>query len=150
MGFRKRNARQDNKSKSAVIMGKPASELTKEEKKILSARMAEIRSENGSNSTVQNTIPFLCMYKDGVCQVSENFYSLTVQFYDWYDGMGGTKRDTEVTIANAVLINDYERGDSIKEGKEFAKTTAGNVNFHIYIDTDGYGWDYIDPRLVLY
>lgn len=82
MGFRKRNARQDNKSKSAVIMGKPASELTKEEKKILSARMAEIRSENCSNSTVQNTIPFLCMYKDGVCQVSENFYSLTVQFYD--------------------------------------------------------------------
>ena len=82
MGFRKRNARQDNKSKSAVIMGKPASELTKEEKKILSARMAEIRSENGGNSTVQNTIPFLCMYKDGVCQVSENFYSLTVQFYD--------------------------------------------------------------------
>ena len=68
----------------------------------------------------------------------------------WYDGNGGTKRDTEVTIANAVLINDYEEGDSIKEGKEFAKTTAGNVNFHIYIDTDGYGWDYIDPRLVLY
>ena len=61
-----------------------------------------------------------------------------------------SKRDTEVTIANAVLINDYEEGDSIKEGKEFAKTTAGNVNFHIYIDTDGYGWDYIDPRLVLY
>lgn len=68
----------------------------------------------------------------------------------WYDGTGGTKRDTEVEIANAVLINDYEKGDSIKEGKEFAKTTAGNVNFHIYIDTDGYGWDYIDPRLVLY
>lgn len=68
----------------------------------------------------------------------------------WYDGNGGTKRDTEVTIANAVLINDYEEGDSIKEGKEFAKTTAGNVNLHIYIDTDGYGWDYIDPRLVLY
>ncbi len=82
MGFRKRNAQSDNKSKSAVIMGKPASELTKEEKKILSARMAEIRSENGGNTTVQNTIPFLCMYKDGVCQVSENFYSLTVQFYD--------------------------------------------------------------------
>lgn len=68
----------------------------------------------------------------------------------WYDGTGGTKRDTEVTITNAVLINDYEKGDSLKEGKEFAKTTAGNVNFHIYIDIDGYGWDYIDPRLVLY
>ena len=63
MGFRKRNAKlSDNKSKSAVIMGKPASQLTKEEKKILSARMAEIRSENGGKNTVQNTLPFLCMY----------------------------------------------------------------------------------------
>ena len=83
MGFRKRNAKiSDNKSKSAVIMGKPASQLTKEEKKILSARMAEIKQQNGSNATVQNTIPFQCMYRDGVCQVSENFFSLTVQFYD--------------------------------------------------------------------
>lgn len=83
MGFRKRNAkRSDNRSSAKVIMGKPASQLSKEEKKILSARMAEIRSENGGKNTVQNTIPFLCMYKDGVCQVSENFFSLTVQFFD--------------------------------------------------------------------
>ena len=83
MGFRKKNAkRSDNRSSAKVIMGKPASKLTKEEKKILSARMAEIRSENGGKSTVQNTIPYLCMYQDGVCQVSENFFSLTVQFYD--------------------------------------------------------------------
>ena len=56
MGFRKKNAkRSDNRSSAKVIMGKPASKLTKEEKKILSARMAEIRSENGGKSTVQNT-----------------------------------------------------------------------------------------------
>lgn len=83
MGFRKKDARKsDNRSKAKVIMGKPASQLSKEEKKILSARMAEIRSANGGKNTVQNTIPFLCMYKDGVCQVSENFFSLTVQFFD--------------------------------------------------------------------
>ena len=83
MGFRKRNAkRSDNRSSAKVIMGKPASQLSKEEKKILSARMAEIRSENDGKNTVQNTIPFLCMYQDGVCQVSENFFSLTVQFFD--------------------------------------------------------------------
>ena len=82
MGFRKRDVRKDNRSGAAVIMGKPASKLTKEDKKILSARMAEIRKENGINGTVQNTIPFQCMYKDGICQVSDNFFSLTVQFYD--------------------------------------------------------------------
>ncbi|MCM1530475.1 MAG: hypothetical protein NC093_10840 [Alistipes sp.] len=68
----------------------------------------------------------------------------------WYDGNGGTKRDTEVTIANAVLLSGFFDGDTVSEDTEFAQTTAGNVNFHIYIDTDGYGWDYIDPRLVLY
>jgi hypothetical protein len=68
----------------------------------------------------------------------------------WYDGSGGTKRDTEITVANATLISGLSKGDTLKSGDKFAKTTAGNVNFHIYIDTDGYGWDYIDPRLVLY
>ena len=83
MGFIKKNAgKSDNRSKAKVIMGKPASKLTKEEKKALSARMTEIRKENGGKNTVQNTIPYQCMYPDGVCQVSDNFFSLTVQFYD--------------------------------------------------------------------
>ena len=41
--------------------------------------MAEIKSANGGKTTVQNTIPYMCMYKDGVCQVSENFFSMTIQ-----------------------------------------------------------------------
>ncbi|MGN1480875.1 hypothetical protein [Porcipelethomonas sp.] len=68
----------------------------------------------------------------------------------WYDGSGGTDRDTEVTITNAELLSGFSEGDKIKEGEKFARTTYTNVNFHIEIDTDGYGWDYIDPRLVLY
>ena len=36
MGFRNRNTRKsNNKSKTAVVMGKPASQLTKEDKKLL-------------------------------------------------------------------------------------------------------------------
>ena len=83
MGFIKKNAKKiDNKAKSAVITSKPASQLTKEEKKILSERMNEIKRKNSDISTVQNTIPYMIMHKDGVCQVSENFFSMTVQFYD--------------------------------------------------------------------
>lgn len=83
MGFRKRNAKSSGKKSNAkIIMGKPAKQLTKDEKKILSARMAEIKRENSGKSTVQNTIPYQVMYRDGVCQVSGNFFSLTVQFFD--------------------------------------------------------------------
>lgn len=118
MGFRKRNAkRSDNRSSAKVIMGKPASQLSKEEKKILSARMAEIRSENGGKNTVQNTIPFLCMYQDGVCQVSENFFSLTVQFFDAnyceiLRRMGA--RDERV---KAALIGNITSGDFVEINK---------------------------------
>ncbi len=83
MSFRKRNAkRKDNKASAAVIMGKPSKQLTKEEKKILSARMAEIKNESKKNFSVQSTIPYNTMYRDGICEVSENFYSMTVQFFD--------------------------------------------------------------------
>ena len=93
--------------------------------------------------------PFDCKIKD----VDTANQKITLRKDDvqyWYDGSGGTKRDTEVTIANAVLLNGYSEGDTIHEGEMFAQTTNTNVNFHIEIDTDGYGWDYIDPRLVLY
>ena len=93
--------------------------------------------------------PFKCKINEG--NTDEN--KITVGKDDveyWYDGTGGTERDTEVTIANAVLLSGFSEGDTVNDGQDFAKTTAGNVNFHIYIDTDGYGWDYIDPRLALY
>lgn len=83
MGFRKKNAGKiDNRTSAKVIMGKPAKQLSKEEKKLLSARMAEIKKQNTNNSTVQNTLPFQVMYHDGICQVSENFFSVTIQFFD--------------------------------------------------------------------
>ena len=92
-------------------------------------------------------------FKGKITDVNTDENKITVRKDDveyWYDGTGGTERDTEVTIANAVLLSGFSEGDTVNDGQEFAKTTAGNVNFHIYIDTDGYGWDYIDPRLVLY
>ena len=92
-------------------------------------------------------------FKGKITDVDTDDNKITIRKDDveyWYDGTGGTERDTEVTIANAVLLSGFSEGDTVNDGQEFAKTTAGNVNFHIYIDTDGYGWDYIDPRLVLY
>lgn len=92
-------------------------------------------------------------FKGKITNVDTSEQKITIRKDDveyWYDGTGGTERDTEVTIANAVLLSGFSEGDTVNDGQEFAKATAGNVNFHVYLDTDGYGWDYIDPRLVLY
>ena len=81
----------------------------------------------------------------------------------WYDGNGGTKRDTEVTICNITLASGFSEGDSVKEGEVFAHSTSSKkcddlsndigtdyIHVKVEIDTDGWGWDFIDPRLVLY
>ena len=80
----------------------------------------------------------------------------------WYDGNGGTKRDTEVYITNAVLTDGLQKGDTITAGQIFAKSTnyqhcdnfenpmSDYVHIKVRIDTDGFGWNYIDPRLVFY
>jgi len=92
-------------------------------------------------------------FKGKITEVNTDENKITIRKDDveyWYDGTGGTKRDTEITIANATLLSGFSEGDTVDQSVHFAKTTAENVNFHINIDTDGYGWDYIDPRLVLY
>lgn len=116
---------------------------------------------NSANDGLYQGIKYYCdngadLYAPFDCEIKSvdtNDNKITLRKDDveyWYDGSGGTDRDTEVTITNAELLSGFSEGDKIKEGEKFARTTYTNVNFHIEIDTDGYGWDYIDPRLVLY
>lgn len=82
----------------------------------------------------------------------------------WYDGDGsGKKRDTKIYYYNVSAKNSLNEGDSIKKGdylglsmpehkcEDISNDSVGNYYLHlkIEIDTDGYGWDFIDPRLVL-
>ena len=107
--------------------------------------------------------PFDCEITD----VDEDNHSIVLRKDDvqyWYDGNGGTNRDTEVYLSNANLKSGLKKGDKLKDGEYFADSTghqycdedydnnlnADYVHIKVKIDTDGYGWDFIDPRLVLY
>ncbi len=70
------------KAKAAVAAKKPSSQLTKQDKKVMAARMSEIKGQRKNKKSVQNTIPYTQMYKDGICQLSENLFSKTIQFHN--------------------------------------------------------------------
>lgn len=53
--------------------------LSKSERKQIEARLNKLMKKTYS---VQTTIPYLEMFKDGICQVSENFYTKTIRFSD--------------------------------------------------------------------
>ena len=114
------------------------------------------------NSGSELYAPFDCKITD----VDTENHIITLRkddvFY-WYDGNGGTKRDTEIAIGNATLLSGFSKGDTLKSGECFAKSTGSKkcnntqnstaydyIHLRVYIDTDGYGWDYVDPRLVFY
>ena len=45
-------------------------------------REKESRFRKDVPQTAQQTIPYLNMYPDGICQVTKNFFTKTIQFYD--------------------------------------------------------------------
>lgn len=114
------------------------------------------------NANTQLYAPFDCK----ITEVDSSKHTVVLRKNDveyWYDGSGGTKRDTEVYLSNVTLINGLAKGDTLKEGEAFAVSTGHQscdslqnsliydyVHIKVKIDTDGYGWDFIDPRLVLY
>ena len=108
MGKKKNRKPSDLKHTSAVLVKKPSEQLTKEEKKLLSARMAEIKKYAGDNNTVQNTIPYLVMYRDGICQVTENFYSATVQFYEANYSLAEFEEQNDIFSKYCDLLNSFD------------------------------------------
>ena len=59
----------------------PAS-LTKAEKKQIRAIIEKARRDDGTPRTAQQSIPFQRMFPDGICRVTDNYYTKTVQFND--------------------------------------------------------------------
>ena len=56
--------------------------LTREEKKQLKAIIERTNEKGKKPYTAQATIPYLRMWPDGVCQVTENHFTKTIQFQD--------------------------------------------------------------------
>ena len=53
--------------------------LSKKERKQIEARLKELTKKDYSTQT---TIPYLEMFKDGICRVTENYYTKTIRFSD--------------------------------------------------------------------
>ena len=59
----------------------PAS-LNREEQKQVQAIVDAARRDDGTPKTAQQSIPFERMFPDGICRVTSNYYTKTIQFSD--------------------------------------------------------------------
>ena len=56
--------------------------LTRAERKQIEAAIARAKRQDKKHKSAQNSIPFERMFPDGICRVSANYYTKTVQFQD--------------------------------------------------------------------
>lgn len=105
----KKKQKRDLKSEAAVLAEKKPETLTREEKKIILARMKEIKKNNNENSgSTQAAIPYMVMHKDGICQLTENYYTMTVQFFDTNYGTADFEDQNSIFSKYCSLLNTFD------------------------------------------
>lgn len=76
MSFIKKKSK---KTKEAI---KLPSNLTRKERKEIEAAYKRAKKDDGIPRTAQQSIPFQRMFTDGICRVTDNYYTKTIQFQD--------------------------------------------------------------------
>ena len=66
------------------------------------------RKQKNIPTTAQQSIPYIRMLQDGICQVTKTFFSKTIQFYD----LSGTKPTSKLdciilSICTLILLGEY-------------------------------------------
>ena len=56
--------------------------MTKEQQKQIDAAVARAKHKDKKQMSAQDSIPFQRMFKDGICRVTDNYYTKTVKFLD--------------------------------------------------------------------
>ncbi|MDD6826103.1 MAG: DUF87 domain-containing protein [Oscillospiraceae bacterium] len=96
------------KAEAATATLKKPSALTKKEKRIIADRIAEIKSAKKSRKSTQNTIGYIQMFKDGICHVEQNIYSMTIQFYNTNYRLADFDEKTNIFEGFRELINSFD------------------------------------------
>ena len=59
-----------------------AKNLSRADKKAIDTAIRKAKKEDKNKMSAQDSIPFIQMFRDGICKVTENYYSKTIQFQD--------------------------------------------------------------------
>ncbi|MBQ2726081.1 MAG: ATP-binding protein [Clostridia bacterium] len=61
---------------------KPVKKLTKAERQKIEEAIAKAKNKNSKQMSAQDSIPFQRMFPDGICRVTDSYYTKSIQFHD--------------------------------------------------------------------
>lgn len=96
------------KTAADIASKKSVSNITKHDKTALQQRISEIKRHNSDESTVQNTLAFNRIYEDGVCRITQNTFSKTIQFFDVSYRLAEFEEQNDIFSKYCELINFFD------------------------------------------
>ena len=105
--------------------------LTRAEKKEIAAIIQAAKGD-GKPHTAQQTIPYMQMYPDGICRVSEKKYSKSIAFEDISYQLAGNDDKTAIFENWCDFLNYFDASVSVQlsfinQGARQEKARAANV-----------------------
>ncbi len=98
----------------------------------------------GGPQTVQQSIPYREMYRDGICRLSDKFYSKTVQFFDINYQLAQADDKAQIFEGYCEFLNYFD--SSIHVQLTFINQRANMQDFNRSIDIPEKGDEYDEIR----
>ena len=130
-------------SKIKEINSKQNNKLTRQQRKKIDAAITKAKKDIDMSDSVQASIPYLAMYPDGVCKVTEKLYSKTIEFFDVSYMLASKDEQTAVFEGLCDFYNYFDPSISIQE--TYISRRAAKDEFHkaINIPSAGDALDHI-------
>jgi len=134
------------KQKKAEDLDRKLRGLTKEERKRLNELRAKQNSKvkKGKMATAQRSIPYKELFKDGVCQVTDTYFTKTIQFYDINYQLAQNEDKTTIFENYCEFLNYFD--SSIKIQLSFVNQQINFSHFVKAIDIPPHEDEFNDIR----
>lgn len=101
--------------------------LTKADRREINAAILRARSTNKKEKSAQDSIPYLRMFPDGICHVTDRFYTKTIRFQDINYQLAQNEDKTAIFESWCDFLNYFD--SSIKFQFSFLNMTANAKDY---------------------
>ena len=119
--------------------------LTRAERRQIEAAIAKAKRQDKKRKSAQDSIPFQRMFPDGICRVTDSYYTKTVQFQDINYQLNQNEDKTAIFDGWCDFLNYFD--SSVRFQLSFVNMSANKDNYARYITISPQGDDFDSIRL---
>ena len=113
--------------------------LTKDDKRQIEAAIARARRTDEKEQSAQDSIPYQRMFPDGICRVTDAYYTKTIQFQDINYQLSQNEDKTAIFEGWCDFLNYFD--SSVRFQLSFLNLSAAQDSRSITIPLKGDGFD---------